>query len=132
MVDKKKIRILLTIARFDGHDRGIRYLARTLMDLGFEVIFARYVLPKDLVKTAIQEDVAVVGISFSVGGHKAVTADVIKGLKEKEMGDVLILVGGVIPSDDVQVLKDIGVGNVYGPGSSATDIAQFIKGNVKQ
>ena len=122
----------MTIARFDGHDRGVRYLARKLMDLGLEVVFTRYILPRDVVNVAIQEDVAAVGISFSVGGHKPITSEVIEGLKEKGMSDVLVIVGGVIPNSEVKDLTDMGVGNVYGPGSDPNDIVKFISANVKK
>ena len=131
-MQEKKVRILLTIARFDGHDRGVRYLARKLMDFGLEVIFTRYTFPLDVVNTVVQEDVAAVGISFSVGGHKSITSEVINGLKEKGIDDVLVVLGGVIPNAEVKELIDIGVGNVYGPGSDAKDIAQFVKANVKK
>jgi methylmalonyl-CoA mutase C-terminal domain/subunit len=127
---EEKIRVLLTIARFDGHDRGVRYLARKLMELGMEVIFTRFVHPEDVVNTAIQEDVDVVGVSFSCGGHKIITSEIIKGLKENKREDVLVILGGIIPDDDVQGLISIGVGRTFGPGSPATDIAQYIKDNM--
>lgn len=129
-MEEKKIRILLTIARFDGHDRGVRQLARKLRDFGMEVIFTRFVLPRDVVTSAIQEDVDVVGISFSVGGHKSITSETIKGLRESKRGDILVIVGGVVPDDDVPELIRMGVGRTFGPGSSAADIAQYIKDNM--
>jgi len=129
-MEEKKIRILLTIARFDGHDRGVRYLARKLRDFGMEVIFTRFVLPRDVVTSAIQEDVDVVGISFSVGGHKSITSETIKGLRESKRGDILVIVGGVVPDDDVPELIRMGVGKTFGPGSSPADITQYIKDNV--
>ena len=129
-MEEKKIRILLTIARFDGHDRGVRQLARKLRDFGIEVIFTRFVLPRDVVTSAIQEDVDVVGISFSVGGHKSITSETIKGLRESNREDILVIVGGVVPDDDVPELIRMGVGRTFGPGSSAADITQYIKDHV--
>ncbi|MFH1626113.1 MAG: cobalamin-dependent protein [Pseudomonadota bacterium] len=129
-MNERKIRILLTIARFDGHDRGVRYLARKLMELGMEVIFTRFIYPQDVVKTAIQEDVSVVGVSFSCGGHKVITAEIIKGLRENKRADILVILGGIIPDDDVAELIGVGIGRTFGPGSSATDIAQYIRDNV--
>ncbi|MDI6775811.1 MAG: cobalamin-dependent protein [Syntrophales bacterium] len=127
---EKKIRMLLTIARFDGHDRGVRHLARKLRDFGMEVIFTRFVYPRDVVSSAIQEDVDVVGVSFSVGGHKSITSEIIKGLRESKREDILVIVGGVVPDDDVPELISTGVGRTFGPGSSAADIAQYIKDNM--
>ncbi|MEW6614075.1 MAG: cobalamin-dependent protein [Thermodesulfobacteriota bacterium] len=127
---EEKIRVLLTIARFDGHDRGVRYLARKLMELGMEVIFTRFVHPGDVVSTAIQEDVDVVGVSFSVGGHKYITSEIIKGLRENKRADILVILGGIIPDDEVGELINMGVGKTFGPGSPATDIAQYIKDNM--
>jgi len=127
---KAKIRILLTIARFDGHDRGVMYLAIKLVDLGIEVIFTRFIYPQDVVSTAIQEDVDAVGVSFSCGGHKSITSEIIKGLKTNKREDVLVILGGVIPNADVTDLIDMGVGRTFGPGSEATNIAQYIRDNV--
>jgi len=129
---EKQIRVLLTVARFDGHDRGVRYLARKLMEFGLEVIFTRFVYPQDVVSAAIQEDADVVGVSFSVGGHKVITPEIIKGLKENKREEVLVIVGGVIPDGDIPELIKIGVGRTFGPGSVAADIAQYIKDNVAQ
>lgn len=127
---EEKIRVLLTIARFDGHDRGVRYLARKLMELGIEVVFTRFIQPEDVVRTAIQEDVKVVGVSFSCGGQKAITSDIIRGLKENKREDVVVILGGVIPDDDVPELIGMGVGGIFGPGSPATGIAEHIRDNV--
>lgn len=127
---KEKIRLLLTIARFDGHDRGVRYLARKLMELGIEVIFTRFIIPKDVVNTAIQEDVDAVGVSFSCGGQKVITSEIIDGLKANKRDDVLLILGGIIPDDEVSDLIGMGVGRTFGPGSDATDIDRYIRENV--
>jgi methylmalonyl-CoA mutase C-terminal domain/subunit len=125
--EEKKIRVLLTIARFDGHDRGVRYLGRKLGEAGMEVIFTRFVTPEDIVKAAMEEDVAVIGISFSVGGHKYVSLEVMKRLKENGM-DIPVMLGGVIPDDEHQELTEIGVSRIFGPGSYAEDIVKYIHG----
>ena len=129
--EEKKVRILLTKSRIDGHDRGVRYLARKLTDAGMEIIFTRYKNPEDIVNTAMQEDADVIGISFSVGGHTVVTADVMDFIKKRGMQDTLVIVGGIIPEDDVPQLLELGVGKTFGPGSYADDVIHYIRDNVK-
>lgn len=129
--EEKKMRVLLTKSRIDGHDRGVRYLARKLTDAGMEVIFTRYKNPEDIVNTAMQEDADVIGISFSVGGHTVVTADVMDFMKKRGMQDTLVIVGGIIPEDDVPQLLELGVGKTFGPGSYADDVIHYIRDNVK-
>lgn len=126
----KKIKVLLTKSRLDGHDRGVRYLARKFMEAGMEVIFTRYALPKEIVSTAMEEDVDVIGISFSVGRPLGVTSEVIQLLKENNLSNILVLVGGIIPDDDVPHLLKMGVGKTFGPGSSAEDITRYITSKV--
>lgn len=118
----KKIRVLLTKSQLDGHDRGVRYVARKLREAGMEVIFTRYRNTNEIVNSALQEDVDVIGISFSVGGHTVVSAEVIKSLKEKNIGSIPIIIGGIIPGDDMAELREMGVSGVFGPGSSASEI----------
>lgn len=125
-MEEEKIRVLLTVARFDGHDRGVRYVAKKLADSGMEVIFTRYVLPQDIVKAAIEEDADVIGISFSVGGQKYVTSEVVKLLKENKL-DILIILGGVIPDGEQPELIKMGVDRIFGPGSEAADIIKYIR-----
>lgn len=126
------IRVLLTKSQIDGHDRGIRYIARKLREAGMEIIFTRYKTTEDIVKSAIQEDVDVIGISFSVGGHTVVTAEVVNLMKKKDIKDTLIIVGGIIPEDDVPYLLGLGVGKTFGPGSYADDIVSYITSNVRK
>ncbi len=128
---EKKIRVLLTKSRLDGHDRGVRYMARKFMEAGIEVIFTRYAVPEDIVKTAMEEDVDVIGISFSVGRPPFLTAQVMKLLKEKGMGQVKVIVGGIIPDDDIPELLKMGAGKTFGPGAKADDAVQFITSQVK-
>lgn len=126
---EKRIRVLLTKPTHDCHDRGVRYLARRLRDAGFEVIFTNFLLADEVVNTAVQEDVAVIGVSISSGGHMAVFEDLMAGLRHAEVSDVLVIGGGVIPSADARELEQWGVRKVFGPGSSAESLMTFIREN---
>lgn len=128
---RKKIRVLLTKSRLDGHDRGVRYIAHKLMEAGMEVIFTRYAVPEDIVKAALEEDVDVIGISFSVGRPITPTAEVMRLLQEKGMGQVKVIVGGIIPDDETPQLLQMGVGKAFGPGARAADVIQFITSQVR-
>ena len=124
------IRVLLAKPTHDCHDRGVRYVARKFRDAGFEVIFANFLLPDEVVNTALQEDVQVVGVSSSSGGHMPVFEDLIAGLKEHGMDDVLLLGGGVIPEEDETKLKTWGVAAIFGPGTTAEDAIDLIQKHV--
>ena len=117
----------------DGHWRGGIVVSRALRDAGMELIFGGFQNVNQIVEAAIQEDIDVLGLSIHSGAHFAYTKQVIDLLKEKGVfDDILVLVGGVIPAQDFQKLKDIGVANVYGPGSMTNDIVEFIKTHVKK
>lgn len=120
------IRIVLAKPTHDCHDRGVRHLARSLRDAGFEVIFINFLLAEEVVSVVIQEDADVVGISSSSGGHLAVFEDLMAGLHAVEHDDVLVIAGGVIPPNDARKLKEIGVSEVFGPGSSSHQVAEHI------
>jgi len=123
---KKKIRVLLTKSRMDGHDRGIRYVAKELSNAGMEVIFTRYGLPDEIVPTAIQESSDVIGVSCSTGGHLYV-AEVIQNCFEKEsVHGIRVIFGGVIPQSDLPAMKRKGVAAIFGPGSFVKEIIQAI------
>ncbi len=126
---EKRIRVLLTKPTHDCHDRGVRHLARRLRDAGFEVIFTNFLLAEEVVNTAVQEDVAVIGVSISSGGHMAVFEDLMEGLRHAQVSDVLVIGGGVIPSVDARELEQWGVRKVFGPGSSAESLMTFIREN---
>ena len=129
----KKIRVLVAKPGLDGHDRGAKVVARALRDAGMEVIYTGlHQTAEQIVNTAIQEDVDVVGLSLLSGAHMTLFVDVAKRLKEKEMGDVLIVGGGIIPEADVPGLKKAGIAEVFGPGTPVEDIVQYIKKNVKR
>ena len=128
-----KIRVLVAKPGLDGHDRGAKIVARALRDAGMEVIYTGlHQTTEMIVETAIQEDVDVVALSLLSGAHMTLFVDVTKLLKEKDMGDVLVIGGGVIPEEDVPVLKKAGVAGVFGPGTPTDDIVDFIEKNVKR
>jgi methylmalonyl-CoA mutase C-terminal domain/subunit len=129
----KKIRVLVAKPGLDGHDRGAKIVARALRDAGMEVIYSGlHQTAEQIVNTAIQEDVDVVGLSLLSGAHMTLFVDVVKMLKEKQMEDVLVIGGGIIPEEDVPKLQNAGVSAVFGPGTPVEDIVCFIKKNVKR
>jgi len=130
---EKKIRVLVAKPGLDGHDRGAKIVARALRDAGMEVIYSGlHQTAEMIVETAVQEDVDVIGLSLLSGAHMTLFRDVTKLLKEKGMGDVLVLGGGIIPEDDVPALKKAGIVGVFGPGTTCEEIVEFIKKNVKK
>jgi len=129
----KKIRVLMSKPGIDGHWRGGIVVSRALRDAGMEIIFGGFQNVKEIVESAIHEDVDVIGLSIHSGAHLAYTQQIIDLLKERGVfDDVLILVGGVIPAQDFPILKEIGVANVYGPGTMVSDIVEFIKEKIKK
>ena len=132
-MSNRKIRVLMSKPGIDGHWRGGIVVSRALRDAGMELIFGGFQNVNQIVEAAIQEDIDVLGLSIHSGAHFAYTKQVIDLLKEKGVfKDILILVGGVIPAQDFPKLKEIGVANVYGPGSMTSDIVEFIRENVKK
>ena len=127
-MDKRKIRVLVAKPGLDGHDRGAKVVARALRDAGFEVIYTGIrQTPEAIAEAALQEDVDVVGLSILSGAHMALVPKIMRLLKEKGLNDVLVLVGGIIPDEDVPKLKALGVKGVFGPGTLTTDIIAFIR-----
>lgn len=124
---ERKKRILLAKSQIDAHDRGIRYIARKLMEAGQEVIFIRYGLPDEIAYAALQEDVDVIGISFSTGTPLSVVPKVMDLLREQGAVDKVVIVGGIVPDDIVPELKKAGVAGVFGPGSNPADIIDIIE-----
>ena len=121
------IRVLLAKPTHDSHDRGVRYLATRFRDAGFEVIFTNFLVPGEVARIAVQEDVQVIGVSSSSGGHMPVFSDLIARLKERGLGDVLLIGGGVVPADDVDRLKEIGLAAFFGPGDSAQSAIDLVR-----
>jgi methylmalonyl-CoA mutase C-terminal domain/subunit len=129
----KKIRVLISKPGIDGHWRGGIVVSRALRDAGMEIIFGGFQNVKEIVESAIHEDVDVIGLSIHSGAHFAYAQQIIDLLKEKGiLNDFMILIGGVIPARDFSKLREIGVANVYGPGTMTNDIVNFIKENVKK
>ena len=126
------IRVLLAKPTHDCHDRGVRYVAKKMRDAGFEVIFTNFLLPSEIVNTAVEEDVQVVGVSSSSGGHMPVFQDLIAGLRENGLDDLVLIGGGVIPRDDEDSLKAVGVAAIFGPGTTAEDAIALIRERVAE
>jgi methylmalonyl-CoA mutase C-terminal domain/subunit len=122
------IRVLVAKPGLDGHDRGAKVIARALRDAGMEVIYTGLrQTPEQIVETALQEDVDVIGLSSLSGAHNVLFPKIINLLKEKNMSDVLVIGGGVIPDSDIDSLKKAGVAAVFTPGTPTTDIVGFLK-----
>ena len=128
MNQSRKIKILLAKPGLDGHDRGVKVLAYGLRDAGFEVVYTGLrQTPEMIVNAAVQEDVDVVGLSILSGAHLSLTQRVIQNLREKGVAEKVVLVGGIIPPPDIAKLKEMGVAEVFIPGASIKNIADFIK-----
>jgi methylmalonyl-CoA mutase C-terminal domain/subunit len=124
----RKIRVLVAKPGLDGHDRGAKVVARALRDAGMEVIYTGIrQTPEMIAEAALQEDVDVVGLSILSGAHMALCPRVIELLRAQGLDDVVVLVGGIIPDDDVAPLRELGVKGVFGPGTSTQDIIDFIR-----
>ena len=116
----------------DGHDRGAKIIARALRDAGMEVIYTGlHQTPEQIVETAIQEDADAVGLSILSGAHMTLVPRILELMREQDLGDVLVLVGGTIPAADVAELKGLGVAAVFTPGASAEAAIEFIRGAVR-
>src|SRR5947208_16086691 len=123
-----KIRVVVAKPGLDGHDRGAKIIARTLRDAGMEVIYTGlHQTPEQIVETAIQEDADAVGISILSGAHMTLVPRILTLLKEQGAEDVLVVVGGTIPADDIAELKRLGVAEVYTPGAPTAQIVDFLK-----
>ena len=124
------IRVLVAKPGLDGHDRGAKVIARALRDAGMEVIYTGLrQTPEMIVNAALQEDVRVIGLSILSGAHNAIVPRVMELLREKEMTDVMVIVGGIIPDDDAEALKRGGVAGVFQPSASLDSIVNFIRCN---
>ncbi len=129
----RPIRVLVAKVGLDGHDRGAKVIATALRDAGMEVIYTGLrQTPEMVVNAALQEDVDAIGISILSGAHNTVFPKVLALMREKEMTDVLLTGGGIIPDEDVKALESSGVGKLFTPGTATTEIADFIKNWVKE
>lgn len=130
---QRPIRVLIAKVGLDGHDRGAKIIATTLRDAGMEVIYTGLrQTPEMLVNAALQEDVDAIGISILSGAHMTVFPKVLQLMKEKEMDDVLLTGGGIIPDDDMHQLQDLGVGQLFPPGTPTANITSYITDWVKE
>ena len=130
---ENKIRVLVAKAGLDGHDRGAKVIAAALRDAGMEVIYTGLrQTPEMIVEAAIQEDVNVIGISILSGAHMTIFPKIKKLMDEKGIDDVLLTGGGIIPKEDIKELRNLGVGEIFTPGASTTDIADYIKDWIKK
>ena len=131
-MSNRKIRVLVAKPGLDGHDRGAKVIARALRDAGMEVIYTGLrQTPEMIAAAALQEDVDAVGVSILSGAHNTLCPRIVQLLREKGMDNVLVLVGGIVPQEDLPRLKEQGVSEVFLPGTSTEDIVKFLQDNVK-
>ena len=127
------IRVLVAKPGLDGHDRGAKVIARALRDAGMEVIYTGLrQTPEMIINAALQEDVQVIGLSILSGAHNVIVPRIMELLREKEMTDVVVIVGGIIPDEDAADLKRLGVAEVFQPGAPLDGIIRFIRATAKQ
>jgi methylmalonyl-CoA mutase C-terminal domain/subunit len=127
-----KVRVVIAKPGLDGHDRGAKIIARTLRDAGMEVIYTGlHQTPEQIVETAIQEDADAVGISILSGAHMTLVPRILERLRENEAEDVLVIVGGTIPTEDAKALKEMGVAEVFTPGTPTSEIVDFLRERVE-
>lgn len=125
---EQKIRILVAKPGLDGHDRGAKVIARALRDAGFEVVYTGlHQTPEMIINAAVQEDVHVVGLSILSGAHNALVPEISDGLKKVGLTDVLFILGGIIPEEDMDFLKKSGVHMIFTPGASLEDVVTYIR-----
>jgi len=128
----KKIRVLIAKPGLDGHDRGAKVIARALRDAGMEVIYTGLrQTPEQIIQAALQEDVDAIGLSVLSGAHMHLFPRIMELRREKELDDVMVFAGGIIPDADIPQLQQIGVSEVFPPGSSLEEIVSFVKANVR-
>ena len=129
---ERKVRILMAKPGLDGHDRGVKIVARALRDAGFEVVYTGlHQTPEQIVSAAIQEDVDAVGLSLLSGAHKYLFPRVVELLKENQSGDIQVFGGGIIPQEDIPWLQAQGIQAIFTPGTSTEDIAAWVKANIQ-
>jgi len=130
---ERKIRVLVAKPGLDGHDRGAKIVARALRDAGMEVIYTGLrQTPEQIVNAALQEDVDAIGISILSGAHNTILPRICELMRDQKLDDVLLVVGGIIPDEDIPALKKIGVSEVFQPGASTQEIVDFIRGHVRK
>ena len=135
MVERSKVRVVIAKPGLDGHDRGAKVVARALRDAGFEVIYTGIrQTPEQIVETVIQEDASVLGVSILSGAHMVLIPKILKLLEEKGLKlneDIVVFAGGIIPPDDAEELKKMGVAEVFGPGTPLNKVIEYIDNAIK-
>ena len=132
MSKNKKIRILIAKAGLDGHDRGAKIITRALRDAGFEVVYTGlHQTPEMISEAALQEDVDAIGVSLLSGAHNFLFPEIIKDLKAKGLDDLVVFGGGIIPDEDIKSLKKCGVKEIFGPGTTTSEMIDWINSNVQ-
>ena len=133
MKSDRRIRVIVAKPGLDGHDRGAKIVARALRDAGMEVIYTGLrQTPEQIANAALQEDVDVVGVSILSGAHNTIIPRLCQLLRAADMRDVLVIVGGIVPDEDIPGLKEAGVAAVFQPGATTQEIVDFIRSHVKQ
>ena len=133
MTDKPKLKIIIAKPGLDGHDRGAKVVARALRDAGHEVIYTGIrQTPEMIAETALQEDADMIGLSILSGAHLELFPRVVAELKKRDMGDVMLFAGGIIPDEDREKLKKIGFDGIFGPGASTHDIVAWVAENASK
>jgi methylmalonyl-CoA mutase, C-terminal domain len=128
----RPLKVLIAKPGLDGHDRGAKVLARGLRDEGFEVVYTGLRQTPEMVATAaLQEDVDVVGLSILSGAHMTLVPKIVRLMREAKMADVLVVVGGIIPDEDVPALREAGVAATFGPGTTIAQVAEFLRANAR-
>ena len=131
MAQQRRLRVMVAKPGLDGHDRGARIIARAYRDAGFEVVYTGlHQTPEEIVEAAIQEDVDMIGMSSLAGAHKYLFKAVVEMLKERDADDIVVCGGGIIPKEDIDMLKKAGVREIFTPGTTLDDIVKWVKANV--
>ena len=132
MSNTRRTSILIAKAGLDGHDRGAKIITRALRDAGFEVVYTGlHQTPEMIAESALQEDVDAIGVSLLSGAHNFLFPEIIKDLKAKGLDDLVVFGGGIIPDEDIESLKSCGVKKIFGPGTSTTEMIEWINSNVR-
>lgn len=132
MEHQTKLRVLVAKPGLDGHDRGIKVVARSFRDSGYEVIYTGvHQTPEQIVSAAIQEDVDLIGMSCLSGAHLFLFSEVVRQLIEQDAGDIIVIGGGIIPEEDITRLKGMGIKEIFSPGTSLDEILKWVEENVK-
>jgi len=133
MIEKKRIKVVISKVGLDGHDRGAKVVSSLLKEAGMEVVYlGMYQMPEDIIRAAIDEDADVIGVSYLSGEHLVFTPQIVKEMKKKGLNDVLLIAGGVIPPEDIPTLKEMGIDEVFVAGSLTQPIVEYIQSRVRK